>query len=637
VGGLAEALDAWLAGPSVLERIIIPVIGHRQVAVETTVSGLAKHAFAMDVAVEELTSGTSLPEAAALVRHWREIASTRAEDRGARLGMFFDAGIRFAAYSILQGVGGSVVSMLPSVFPGGPGSKDLAGLDEAVRSRTIEEVVDFLPMAARLTGFGSEERLKPALTRGLLARNRLAYQTYSPELTVDRDRLCLAVREALVAAARARRFDPAQRVAHLHWSSLASAPATGCEDLQLLREEPLSAAPPAKRRQRGHRKTGRVRPPAGHPPELPVGAAAPLPSAPPVELEATPAPTTVQSGADSGTKPVRALFEFLLTHLPETARNNLDERLKTEGYQGTPASRLLEKCIRVEDPADFIRDEFSRAQLAAIYEAELHRTAPAPQNATQLAREIIEKLGFPSRARPVGLATIMASIDRARPAVQLGTPTEIRAHVTELGCLLEFACLVLIRFLCQAAFREPAEPLLRRWGALGKAQLLSNVGLGTMLGLAQRIDEEIAKDEAATSRLFVDPAHRRRLFPEDLSTLTEVRNAFAHYHEHEGHVSPQDLCRIAVTYVDSARAFLHYLGSSDGRLFPQILLIDGLRVDGWGRKTVTARDDEGKPHVIFTDYPLEAGRVYMMHSRTNPIRVDPILVPAGDMNWPTVH
>jgi len=37
---------------------------------------------------------------------------------------------------------------------------------------------------------------------------------------------------------------------------------------------------------------------------------------------------------------------------------------------------------------------------------------------------------------------------------------------------------------------------------------------------------------------------------------------------------------------------------------------------------------------IFTDVPVEPGRVYFMQPLSNPMRVDPIVVPTGDLVWP---
>ena len=59
-----------------------------------------------------------------------------------------------------------------------------------------------------------------------------------------------------------------------------------------------------------------------------------------------------------------------------------------------------------------------------------------------------------------------------------------------------------------------------------------------------------------------------------------------------------------------------------------------IEIDAWARRRIHAVDDEGHEELIFIDVPLEPGRVYFMQPLCNPVRVDPILVPAGDLVWP---
>jgi hypothetical protein len=62
-------------------------------------------------------------------------------------------------------------------------------------------------------------------------------------------------------------------------------------------------------------------------------------------------------------------------------------------------------------------------------------------------------------------------------------------------------------------------------------------------------------------------------------------------------------------------------------------LIESIHYDRWGRQVISAVDDEGNHERIFTDEALLPGETYFMHPLTNPLRVDPILVPAGDLLW----
>jgi hypothetical protein len=77
-----------------------------------------------------------------------------------------------------------------------------------------------------------------------------------------------------------------------------------------------------------------------------------------------------------------------------------------------------------------------------------------------------------------------------------------------------------------------------------------------------------------------------------------------------------------------------HLRAPGTRLFPLMVRVTRIEIDAWARRRIYARDDESREEVIFTDVPLEPGRVYFMQPLSNPVRVDPILVPAGDLVWP---
>ena len=59
--------------------------------------------------------------------------------------------------------------------------------------------------------------------------------------------------------------------------------------------------------------------------------------------------------------------------------------------------------------------------------------------------------------------------------------------------------------------------------------------------------------------------------------------------------------------------------------------IDAIRLDRWRRRVVRAVSDEGVVETLFTDRPLHPGELYLMHPLSNPLRVDPVLVPAGEI------
>jgi O-acetyl-ADP-ribose deacetylase (regulator of RNase III) len=626
VRGLTQALDSWLAGPSYVKGVIVVALGARYAVADRAVETVTRYAVAMDELVSYAVQDSD-PVGGSLVRSWRDLSQPTVTERSALLGVLFDSSVRLAARRILETVGGAIGSSLGGNAATTSDHKRITQLiPGAVSSQTIEQVVDFLPRAAALTGFRNASPLEPVLRRGLLARNRLAYQAYSPDLVVDRDHLCVAVRDVLRLMISSEGTPPAFVVrGDARWPEF-NMPAAHPEpdqaaSLDSLRHAPSPHSSPRRRRPPTHRRHR-------EPPYAAMAVAQPEPS--------IPLQPAVRS-QPGGTEHVRRLHELMMTHVTGADRISLDERLQHEGYEGDYQSRLLEKCVRVPNPAGFILEELGMPGMRAAYESLFGRAAGPEDSPARLARQIAAHIGFPQRPKPVGLKTVLTKVSQRRHAIQLATATEIRAMVTDIGCDLEFICQVLIRFLSQAAFGKPADLLLREWRLLSGNQAIGSVGLGTLLKLAEDIDKRLGGEQSALAHLFTDAVKRRRLFPDDLSILPQVRNAFAHYQQEEQHASHDKVLRAnAVAFLDAAKAMLEHLQSPEGRVFPQIILVDSVVIDQWGRRTVKAVDDDGHPHTIFADTPLEPGQAYFMHSRTNPLRVDPILVPAGDLTWPRV-
>jgi O-acetyl-ADP-ribose deacetylase (regulator of RNase III) len=621
--GLAEALDAWLSGPTALKRISVVAIGRRFEAAADVVDRVASTGTDVDTLVNRLTGASSLPDRGTVASCWHRLSEPSRPEHGAILSTLFDATAQVSAIAILQSVGGAVNALL------GDSGRSVAPTDmlDAVHSRSSAEVLEFLPTAAQLTGIGSPDQLKPLLKRGALARNRLAHQPYTLSLLADRDALFEAVRGLLILTAAADGFDVSafkattetkrQALESVGFPMLAERDGLweGVSRLESRGDDEAKA-----RRQRRRRRAAQA-------------SALPTESSPATQV---PTAARVEPVVSGGTEHVRRLHEFLLMYLAEQEQLHLDQRLQQQGYQGDATSRLLEHCISVADPAEFVSQEFSRPTLDRAY-LNTVGMAPAPgKDGLVLAQEIVEYLGFPKRTFPSGLRAVLHKIEQRRHAIKVSQAGVVRAAVGDVSRDLEFVCIVMIRFLCQAAFRQPAEVWLRSRRALTNNQELGKVGLGTMLSILGQIDGALDTDESAFAHLFTDSVQRRKLFPPETSGLTAVRNSFTHYHEHEAAKPLQDLRADALGFLDRSKAFLEYLRVPEGRLFPRIIRVDGVRLDQWGRKTIEAIDDEGIPHTVFTDLTLEPGRIYFMHPTTNPIRVDPILIPAGDLAWPEV-
>ena len=90
--------------------------------------------------------------------------------------------------------------------------------------------------------------------------------------------------------------------------------------------------------------------------------------------------------------------------------------------------------------------------------------------------------------------------------------------------------------------------------------------------------------------------------------------------------------RVARDFLRAARRLLDEMLRADGGepLFPKLIQITRITTDEWGRRLIRAIDDQGSDEILFTSQSIDAGRVYLMRPLSNPLRVEPILMPVGD-------
>jgi hypothetical protein len=327
---------------------------------------------------------------------------------------------------------------------------------------------------------------------------------------------------------------------------------------------------------------------------------------------------------------LRELRDFLIQCLPEASREDLKQRFIADGYKGSEEIQLLEFLIREPDLIGFMASEFGRPSLLAAIRAFRSEAPPDCRTATDLARWFLKTLGFPDPVNPDGLKAARQAVQRARANLLVHDDEALRGAVADVARRLEYVARVMLRFIAQAAYRTAPEQLLRAWNHLGDSQDFARASLGALLIWIEVLDSHLRRDTAPEVEVFRRDVAPSSLLPSGADGIASLRNAFSHYR-------PQDVGRSLADqgrrFLDEADAFLEYLGRRDTRVFPRVILIEGIQYDRWGRKVVYAVDDEGNQERIFTDESLMPGETYFMHPLTNPLRVDPILVPAGDLLW----
>jgi O-acetyl-ADP-ribose deacetylase (regulator of RNase III) len=327
---------------------------------------------------------------------------------------------------------------------------------------------------------------------------------------------------------------------------------------------------------------------------------------------------------------VRGLHRLMLDYLDGDARlkGSVDNELLGLGYQGDFELRLLEHCIRIDDPADLLTGTFDRPTLQDIYRDYVGEPASAATPSAELVREILYYVGFSRLTDCHGVKQVRDTIDRSEQLVRVKGVSAAAAVVHDVARQLEYLCHVLLRFIAKAAFGESPEMYLTRRQSIKQPGDLGRAGLGALLIFCEQVIDDLKTTEVPQA-LTLQRDLGAGALPRGRDALSSVRNAFSHFKPGAPAGSDTD----ALGFLKEARRFTTALASPDARLLPYVISIQSIHLDRWGRLTVKALNEDGMEETIFTDVSLTPGQVYLMYPLSNPLRVDPILVPAGDVIW----
>jgi O-acetyl-ADP-ribose deacetylase (regulator of RNase III) len=353
-----------------------------------------------------------------------------------------------------------------------------------------------------------------------------------------------------------------------------------------------------------------------------VGPSGDTPQAKAKGRTATPPSAHVTPAVPQGTAHVRKLHRFLLDHLDAEESVDLITQLRKEGYVGEDSLCLLEYCVR-EQPVKILTEHFATARLRNAAK-EVVGAVQAQSSKEDIARILLRAWGFPREATPRGIRAVAAEVRRAKDDSRHQSVDELRGSVATIAGQLEYILHVVVRFLCRAVYNSPPEMVL----SLERPLLKSS--LGVLLEAVARLAVKLRDDGGGETalRLGMDP---RPLLQQNTQEITALRNSFIHLRSTLERPALGSQRADAQSFFSAVSNLLNVVGRESSNLFPQIIRIEQIVIDRWGRRSVTATDEYGKTERIFTDEPVEAGQIYFMRSRTNPLCVDPILVPGGDL------
>mgnify|MGYP003449717352 FL=1 len=343
----------------------------------------------------------------------------------------------------------------------------------------------------------------------------------------------------------------------------------------------------------------------------------------------------VESVSVTGTEHVRRFHSFIREVLDREVVAELVEHLRANGHVGRDDVVMLEHCVQMSDPAKFLADQLSLSQLRKEVAVRTGLQIGPDESARSAAERLLEYFGYPVSGELRGLTAIRREVEGARRRVAgAGEDVDVlRGAVTGVATQLEYAVLVLLRFVCVAAFGEDAEAHARNRGWLETSTPLEKLSLGALLDVLGKLAKELADETSPAAFVFQQSFESRRLSPMHTQDIPTLRNTLAHYGKLGDSPAPGQARDAAAAFLEAAEQFLAYLGDPKHRIFPWIIRIDQIQSDRWARRVILATNDEGYSETLFTDHVVEPGQLYLMHPLSNPLRVDPILVAAGELKF----
>lgn len=362
----------------------------------------------------------------------------------------------------------------------------------------------------------------------------------------------------------------------------------------------------------------------------PASAARPAP--PTAEPPRASTGTTLATSTPSGTQHVRRLHEFLVEAMPPEERKELHEDLRREGYRGSEEACLLEYCVRVDDPIELVASTFSARALRRELKERVGEELPFDTHARALAMRLLSAFGFPRPGNLDGLSAVSQRLRRLRAEVHASSVVQVKGLVQDAGAWMEHLSQILLRFVTRVVFDQPAEVYFKETNKLERSYRLEKCSLGKLLELIDHLAVDIERSDSARVRALRAELDGERISPKGATTIAGLRNKLAHANGLEDESTPAEARRVALEFFDAALGYLDYLGAPERRVFPTLIRVESVTLDRWGRRLVRAVDDEGNPEYLFQDLPVAPGETYFMRPLSNPMRVDPILVPMGDMS-----
>lgn len=335
--------------------------------------------------------------------------------------------------------------------------------------------------------------------------------------------------------------------------------------------------------------------------------------------------------SSDGTQHVRLLHDLLRTSLTAPQIEAESDRLAALGYRGTPTDMLLENCV-TDDPLDVLQRHFSGSALRALLD---ERDIPARPSdpPRELARKLLHQLGFPRRDDLVDPEMVLRDVTILASELHTLSEAQLTGRIAGISRGLEAVLRTYLRFLTIGLLDLPPDRWLgqRREDRPGDRlpPSVDRATFGQLAVLVGAAGKQINRSTDPRTQARVDDLRDDsgtvKWLPDRIDGLIKQRNVWVHGASDAGERS------LTVTEKrkqarDFSKLASDILTSLVNGPFPTVIVIEEIGYDTWGRRHVRARTSKGTVESIFTDLDLVPGQTYLMHARTNPLRVDPLLV-----------
>jgi hypothetical protein len=261
---------------------------------------------------------------------------------------------------------------------------------------------------------------------------------------------------------------------------------------------------------------------------------------------------------------------------------------------------------------------------------------PAPERThDQLAGDLLEQLGFPSLPPVHGLLHAKRRLLQFRARADHADMAQLRSDLIDAVSDFNSLLKLLLRFVCKWVLDATPDALIQERGWLQLPQALQRCSMGTLVELCSHVHREIHTSKSDRVMQIRRDMPDRPFLPPASDRLANPRNVVLHPERAQSEPTDEQVRQKARAFLDGALPVITYLEEPGVRVFPYVVRIERIVIDRFGRRVIEATSD-GEPNRelerIFTAAELHPGEIYLMRPLSNPLRVDPILVAAGDLS-----